>query len=357
MLQDGYVPSKTSADGYVFNPPENDVLYPLQTQWIDLHSAEFCSVSVVLSPGMGAGSIQLRQSNDRQSQRSGNVFPMSALSCNGQPIDAAYVPQNIQATNQGTGPSAVATSGAGVYVLNQVSLPYRWLQVIINASKQGVVPGSSTYGILAATTITNDGYSVITGDLGLYPGTSVTGFPPGTVTGTSNITNTAAANAQIAANAVFVEGNALLGGITMAGDIGGSTLTPGVYKSASSLGITGTLILDGQGNPNASWVFQIGSTLTTATSAIVELVNGAQPANVLWLVGSSATLGTGTTFVGNIIAEDSITLVTGASVLGSLAALTAAVTLGDNAVTVSHTTSPVPVGGPTLSVLVHWKKS
>jgi hypothetical protein len=192
---------------------------------------------------------------------------------------------------------------------------------------------AATFGVLGASTVTNTGGTNIGGDLGLSPGTSITGFPPGAFTGTEHAADATAAAAQLAATAAFVEGNALLGGIVISGDLGGQTLTSGVYKSASTIGITGTLTLDGQNNPNAYWVFQIGSALTTASSAVVALINGASAANVFWLIGSSATLGTGTTFNGTIIAQASITANTSTNITGRLLAQTAAVTLDDNQIT------------------------
>jgi hypothetical protein len=192
---------------------------------------------------------------------------------------------------------------------------------------------AATFGVLGASTVTNTGGTNIGGDLGLSPGTSITGFPPGAFTGTEHIADAAAAAAQLAATAAFVAGNALIDATVISGDLGGHTLTSGIYKSASTIGITGTLTLDGQNNPNAYWVFQIGSALTTASSAMVALINGASATNVFWLIGSSATLGTGTTFVGTLIAQASITANTGTNITGRLLAQTAAVTLDDNQIT------------------------
>jgi hypothetical protein len=229
-----------------------------------------------------------------------------------------------------------------------------FLGVAPNPSPIPVIPiinlgAASSFGVLASSTVTNTGASVVHGDLGLSPGTSVTGFPPGTVTGVQHITDGAAASAQLAATAAFIAGNALPGGIPIVADLGGQTLTSGVYKTAISAGITGTLTLDAQGNPNAFWVFQIGSTLTTAAgNSTVALVNGAVAANVFWLVGSSATLGTNTTFVGTIIAQASITATTGATITGRLLAQTAAVTLDSNIIFVP-TTSSFIFSGPGYS--------
>lgn len=193
---------------------------------------------------------------------------------------------------------------------------------------------AADFAILGDQTVTNTGTTVITGDLGLHPGTSVTGFPPGTVIGEQHITDAVAQQAQVDATNAYNCLNALptTGGETNA-DIGGETLTAGVYNSSSSLAITGTLTLDGEGDPNAVFIFNIGSTLTTASAADVILTNGAQPCNVYWLVGSSATLGTDTDMVGNIIAITSVTFNTGADLVGRAIALGGAVTLDTNIVT------------------------
>ena len=120
---------------------------------------------------------------------------------------------------------------------------------------------------------------------------------------------------------------------TVSGDLGGRTLTPGVYKSASSMGLTGTVRLDAANDPAAVFIFQAGSTLITASNSTVQLIRGAQPCNVFWQVGSSATLGTNTTFVGTVMALTSATLVTGANVSGRILARNGSVTLDSNTVT------------------------
>lgn len=189
------------------------------------------------------------------------------------------------------------------------------------------------FAILSDQTITNTGTTVITGDLGLHPGTSVTGFPPGTVIGEQHITDATALQAQVDATNAYNCLRALATTAVTDGDIGGDTLLPGVYEAETSLGITGTLTLDGGGDPDAVFIFKTGSTLITATAADVVLINGAQPCNVYWLVGSSATLGTDTDMVGNIIAVTSITFVTGADLVGRAIALGGAITLDTNIVT------------------------
>lgn len=195
---------------------------------------------------------------------------------------------------------------------------------------------SSSYGVLAGSAITNTGASVITGDLGISPSnaSSVSGFPPGLVTGTTHFADAAALQAQNDLTTAYNNAAGRACGTTISADLGGSTLVPGVYCSASSLGLTGTLTLDAQGNPNAVFVFQAGSTLTTASGASVLVINGGQNCNVFWQTGSSATIGTGTSFVGTILALDSITLTTGATAAGRALARNGAVTLDTSNITV-----------------------
>jgi len=193
---------------------------------------------------------------------------------------------------------------------------------------------AGTFGVLAGSTVTNTGPTTVIGDLGVSPGTAVTGFPPGLVTGLTHTgTDAVAIQAQTDATAAYNNAAGQPCDVTLTGqDLGGKTLTPGVYCFASSAQLTGQLILDGQGNPSSVFIFQIGSTLTTASTASVVLINGAQPcsSNIFWQVGSSATLGTNTSFTGNILALASITLNTGTVTNGGLYAQTGAVTLDSN---------------------------
>lgn len=189
------------------------------------------------------------------------------------------------------------------------------------------------FAVLGGSTVTNTGSSVITGDLGLHPGTAITGFPPGLVTGEIHATDAVALQAQTDTTATYIDLAGQACDTTVSADLGGTTLTPGVYCSASSIGLTGALTLDAGGDPNAVWVFQMGSTLTTASNSSVVLANGADACNVFWQVGSSATLGTTTSFVGNIFALTSITLNNGASVSGRVLARNGAVTLDNNTIT------------------------
>ncbi|SEE82439.1 Protein of unknown function [Streptomyces sp. 2112.3] len=212
---------------------------------------------------------------------------------------------------------------------------------------------AATYGVLANTAITNTGPTVVAGDLGVSPAGAVTGFPPGTVTGTIHLNDAAAAQAQ--ADLLTGYANALVQPVTatVPTELGGTTLTPGVYNSASgTFGLNGTLTLDAQGNPNAVFIFKTTTTLITGATGNVNLINQAKSANVFWQVGSSATLGAGSTLRGSILAFTSITATTGAIVDGRLLALGAAVTLDSNAVTVPplSTCSVVvqPVAGPVV---------
>jgi hypothetical protein len=197
-----------------------------------------------------------------------------------------------------------------------------------------VLGAARSYAVLAGSTVTNTGSTVVTGDLGVSPGTAVTGFPPGQVKG--GAIHSADANALQAQTDTTTAYNALAGQScdrTLTGtDLGGLTLTTGTYCFSSSAQLTGTLTLDAQGDPSAVFVFQMGSTLTTASNSSVVMINGGNPCNVYWQVGSSATLGTGTTFEGNILALASITLTTDVSLTGRALARTAAVTMDTNVV-------------------------
>ena len=198
--------------------------------------------------------------------------------------------------------------------------------------------------VVAGTTITNTGNSVLTGDMSLSPGTSITGFPPGTASGTTNAANATSLAAQTSATAAYGVAAGETPFTTLAGGlVGGLTLSPGVYTASSAMQLTGPVTLNAGGDASAVFIFQAGSTLTTASAASVVLEGGAQACNVYWQVGSSATLGSTTSFVGTILALASVTLNTGASVDGRVFAQTGAVTLDDNVITVpTCSVAPAP---------------
>jgi hypothetical protein len=192
-----------------------------------------------------------------------------------------------------------------------------------------------TYAVLAGSGITNTGATTASGSYGANFGSS----PTGTFTGSASVTTTGikfiapstqTALAKTALNAAYIDAARRTPATPIAADLAGQTLAPGVYKSASSIGLSGALTLDGQNNAAAVFIFQAGSTLTTASASTVTLINGAQPCNVFWQVGSSATFGTNSKFVGHVLALTSITATTGASFQGQLLARNGAVTLNTN---------------------------
>jgi len=191
---------------------------------------------------------------------------------------------------------------------------------------------AASFAVLGGSTVTNTGATVITGDLGVSsPGVSVTGFPPGTMArGVQHVGDPIANQAQRDAQSAYAALAGMPCNTPLTGqDLGGKTLAPGVYCFTSSAQLTGRITLDGQGKKKGVWVFQIASTLTTATNASVVMSKGGRPGNVFWQVGSAATLGTGTAFTGNIIAYSSITMNTAANLSGRALAREA-VTMDNN---------------------------
>jgi hypothetical protein len=202
---------------------------------------------------------------------------------------------------------------------------------------------ADSFSVLGGSAVTNTGPTVLNGDLGLSPGSAVSGFPPGTVNGAVHVNDAVAGQAKNDLVTAYNEAAGRSSSSTVSGDLAGRTLSPGVYTSASSLGLSGDLTLDAGGNPDAVFVFQAGSTLTTGSGSRVLLTGGAQACNVVWQVGSSATLGTATAFTGDILALTSISLTTGATIDGSALARNGAVTLDTN--TVSRSTCAGSGGG------------
>jgi hypothetical protein len=193
---------------------------------------------------------------------------------------------------------------------------------------------AGNFVVLAGSTVTSTGPTSVTGDLGVSPGTAVTGFPPGTLDGAQHAGDPTAAQGVADLTTAYLDAaGRTLCPVTVSGNIGGQTLTPGLYKSTSSLEISsGDLTLDAQGNADAVFIFQIASTLTTTSSRQVILSGSAKSSNVFWQVGTSATLGTTSAFQGTIMADQAITLKTGATLNGRALARIAAVTLDSNTI-------------------------
>lgn len=245
---------------------------------------------------------------------------------------------------------------------------------------------AGSYGALGSSTVTNTGNTVITGDLGVSPGLAITGFAaidagPGLFTGAVNQGNAASAQAMADATTAYNTLASLGSAIDLTGqDLGGLTLVAGVYRFSSSAQLTGALTLDAQGDENARFVFQVGSTLTTASNSRVNLINLSlnaecgPDAGLFWQLGSSATLGTGTMFAGNVLALASVTLDNGASIdFGRVVALNGAVTLDNNRIDASDIdagfcaignpgVTPVPepgtygLAGAALALFAAWRR-
>jgi LPXTG-motif cell wall-anchored protein len=230
-----------------------------------------------------------------------------------------------------------------------------------SAAEAPVGLGTATsFAVAAGTTVTNTGASVISGDVGVSPGSAVVGFPPGIVNnGTIHAADAVATQAQADITTAFNDAAGRAITATVTADLGGQTLVSGVY-TGGALGLTGTVTLDAQGDPNAVFIFQAASTLITASSSSVALINGAAACNVFWQIGSSATIGTGSAFVGTVLALTSVAAQTSATINGRLLARNGAVTLDSNVITNSTCASAAPattttttaVGGATTTAPV-----
>jgi hypothetical protein len=225
-------------------------------------------------------------------------------------------------------------------VLAAVGVALAGASLTATAADAPTMGAARNFAVLGASTVESTGFTVVDGDVGVSPGTEITGFPPATVTGGSlHAADPAAAAAHADAQVVydFLAGMASLPANNLSDtDLGGLTLAPGVYKFNSSAQLTGALVLDAQGAANALFVFQVGSSLTVASDSSVTVINGGgnyDESRLFWQVGASATVGSGSAFKGNIVAYASITLVTGSTNTGNLLALNGAVTLDSNTVT------------------------
>ncbi len=199
--------------------------------------------------------------------------------------------------------------------------------------------------MLGGSTVTNTGPSVVNGDLGVAPGTAITGFPPALLNGTSNAANAAAAQAQADLTAAYTDAAGRTPPALLPADAGGLFLTAGVHRRASALALTGAVTLDAQGDPDAVFILQAG-TLTAAPNSRVQLTGRAQACKVFWVLGSSATLGTDVAFVGSILAQQSITLNTRATLQGRALARNGAVTLDANTIDRPGCTTGATAPGP-----------
>ena len=220
------------------------------------------------------------------------------------------------------------------------------------AAPSSVGLGTATsYAVLAGTTITNTGPTKITGDIGLHPGSAVTGFSSVTYVGAIHLASGAALQAKNALVTAYNDAAGRTPATTIATELGGQVLKAGVYNStAGTFGVTGTLTLDAEGDAGAVFIFQAASTLITAPGSSVVLTNGATACNVFWQVGSSATLETTTSFKGTIMALTSIALKTGATLQGRALARNGAVTLDTNVISSAACATPTAPTIPNTSL-------
>lgn len=239
---------------------------------------------------------------------------------------------------------ALGLAGAGLLAVGLASVPAQAAEAPVGLGTAG------SFAVLAGQSVTNTGPSVVTGDIGVGPGTSVTGIPPLVQPdGALHVADAVAIQAQSDLTTAYnsAAGRSTVTDVT-GSDLGGLTLTTGVVEHTSGMQLTGTLTLDAQGDPSAVFIFKAGSTLTTAPNSTVSLINGASPCNVYWQVGSSTTLDTNTTFVGSVMSLTSATLNTGATLNGRMLARNGSVTLDTNVITRPNCATPTPPS-PTVS--------
>jgi hypothetical protein len=261
---------------------------------------------------------------------------VTATTITGDATNTTFTFTPSSALTVGTQYTATITAGARDQFGVALAADFTWT-FTPKTCPGGISTGAAcSFGILAGSTVTNTGPTNVTGDVGVWAGTAITGFPPGTATG-GFFTGPGPGKAMTAQGALTTAYNNAAGATSTRNHtgvgLGGETLPAGVYTFNTSADLTGNLTLDGNGDPNAVFIFQIGSTLTTAAGS-VNLIGLAQSKNVIWQVGTSATLGTNTTLAGNIMANASITLNTGATLNGRALARIGAVTLASNQVNV-----------------------
>ena len=267
-----------------------------------------------------------------------------------------HAPTSIR-TSRAVRRTGVVVLTAGLALLSAVALPS-----MAQAAVAPVALGTSAaYSVLGGQTVTNTGPSTLAAGLGVDPGTALTGFPPGLVAGATHAADAPALQAQSDLTIAYDDAAGRAPTASVAGDLVGQTDVAGVYNSTGPLALSGTLTLDGQGNANSVFIFQVASTLITASASYINMINGAQACNVYWQVGSSATLGTNSVFRGTIMALTSISVTTGTTVEGRALARNGQVSLDNNvftdpscgttvpatATSTTLTTSPtsVPAGG------------
>ena len=239
-----------------------------------------------------------------------------------------------RASHARTRPSLPAALSAGIAIAVAGMLAIVASAPSAQAIGTNVGLGTATsYSVLGGQSVTNTGSSVLSDDVGVSPGTDISGFPPGITLGTTHQTDAHAAQAQLDLATAYDAAASQATDGSISGDLGGLTLLAGVYTAASSIALTGTLTLNAQGDPDAVFLFQVGSDLTTASGSTVAMINGGQSCNVYWQIGRSATLGSNTTFVGTIMALTSVSLNTGSTVDGRALARNGSVTLDGNTFT------------------------
>lgn len=254
-------------------------------------------------------------------------------------------PSRTAAVRQPTGVAAslalVLTAAAGLLLVGAGPAAAAQAPVALGTT--------ASFAVLAGSMVSNTGPSMINGDLGVSPGTAVTGFPPGLVNGVTHSADAVVAKAQADLVTAYDDAAGRASTATVSADLASQTLVPGVY-TGGALALNGTLTLDAQGDPGAVFVLRAASTLITGSGSVVALVNGADACNVFWQVTSSATLGTSSVFAGNVLALTSITADTGAVVSGRLLARNGAVTL--DRTTVTRSTCATATVAPTATATV-----